>query len=133
MTLVACVCVYTLVHSFPTGNAFFDELEQLLNNASAKEHFPLLSWIVQYLRTAREHGPGTPTRIEPTRARSASATEVDTSLSLAAMEQVSQGKKEMAMRRREKLMAHMSALQKKFLDAHQEELEEVDMAGDEDG
>ena len=47
--------------------------------------------------------------------------------------QISEKKKKMAMEQRKKLMDQISNMQKKFLDAHQEELEEVDMGASEEG
>ena len=117
-------------------NGFFAELEQLLNSAHAKEHYPLLSWIIQYLRTAREHGPGTPTKIEHGGLLTGGASVVEEfppSPGLAELEVISQKKKQLAMEQRERLMAHISLMQRRFLDAHQQELEEVDMANDEEG
>lgn len=122
-----------------TDNAFFEELEQLLNSTHAKEHFPLLSWIVQYLRSAKEHGPGTPTKIDaPDGSRTIapdgdSISTTEAMMDLSAFDQISQKKKQLAMEQRERLMAQISAMQKRFLDAHQQELEEVDMATTEQG
>ena len=149
--MLTCTCTsYTLllrnkdptIIKYHTDNAFFEELEQLLNSPNTKEHLPLLSWIVQYLRSAKEHGPGTPTKIDaPDGSQtiadgsgSISANEVlGNSLDLSAFDQISQKKKQLAMEQRERLMAQISAMQRRFLDAHQQELEEVDMATTEQG
>ena len=107
-----------------------------MNSAHAKEHYPLLSWIVQYLRAARDHGPGTPTKIEQSGSLTDGASVVEEfppSSGLAEVELISQKKKQLAMEQRERLMAHISLMQRRFLDAHQRELEEVDMANDEEG
>ena len=46
---------------------------------------------------------------------------------------VSQKKKQMAMQQREKLMAQISSMQKRFLETHQQELEQVDISGSKEG
>ena len=101
-----------------------------MNTGQAKEHLPLLSWIVQNLRTARDHGPGSPTKIEPSGSEMAIGTgEVVNSLDLTVFDQDSQKKKLLAMEQRKRLMEQISAMQRKFLNAHQQELEEVDVGG----
>ena len=124
--------------NYHTDNAFFEELKQLLNSTHVKEHLPLLSWIVQYLRSAKEHGPGTPTKIDApdgsqTVAGSGSISTTEAIVDLSAFDQISQKKKQLAMEQRERLMAQISAMQRRFLNAHQQELEEVDMATTEQG
>ena len=118
-------------------NGFFAELEQLLNSTHAKEHYPLLSWIVQYLRAARDHGPGTPTRIEQSVSLTDGASVGEKLLPSSGLEELElitqKKKKQLAMEQRERLMAHISLMQRRFLDAHQQELEEVDMANNEEG
>ena len=111
-----------------------------MNSPNTKEHLPLLTWIVQYLRTAKEHGPGTPTKIDaPDGSQTIAAggsginEALGNSLDLSAFDQVSQKKKQLAMEQRERLMAQISAMQRRFLDSHQQELEEVDMAITEQG
>ena len=132
-----------LLFNYHADNAFFEELEQLLNSPNTKEHLPLLSWIVQYLRSAKEHGPGTPTKIDAPGGSQTIASGSDggigtnealgDSMDLSAFDQVSQKKKQLAMEQRERLMAQISAMQRRFLNAHQQELEEVDMAITEQG
>ena len=55
--------------------------------------------------------------------------EVVNSLDLTVFDQDSQKKKLLAMEQRKRLMEQISAMQRKFLNAHQQELEEVDMGG----
>lgn len=106
-----------------------------MNSSHATEHLPLLTWILQYLRSAREHGPGTPTKVEVGGFETTDGAGVTgeamvlaDSAELSETDPASQKKKQLAMERRERLMAQISAMQKKFLDSHQLELEEVDVA-----
>lgn len=103
---------------------FLVHLEALLVSQRAEEHRSLLTWCVQSLHSAQRNEP-----VQEAMEVSSSQTAVkeqQSAESTADAHLVAEERKRKAHANREKLMAQMATMQKKFLEKHKEELDEVD-------